>query len=109
MLDDLFLGMQAIWPILLQPILLQKTGKVYIVALPKDMEGEDPATPPPAPYRNISNASLESVSLTRVKLTPLNNLLIQSHKHAKRNSQGGFFKMTHISQTASLYNQLYNR
>lgn len=98
-----FLGL--IWPILLQPILLQKITKVSIVALPKDMEGEDRATPPPAPDRNISNASPQFVSLTTVKLTPLNkipNPTQNSQKHAKRNSQRGFSKMTFISQTASL-------
>lgn len=79
MLDELFLGMQAIWPILLQPILLQKTTKISIVAPPKDMEEEDLSIPSPVQYRNISNASLEFVSLTTVKLTPLNNLLTQSH------------------------------
>lgn len=87
MLDEIFLGMHAIWPILLQPTVLQKTRKVSIAAPPKDMEGEDPAKPPPALYRNISNASLESVSLTRVKLTPLNNLLIQSHAEQPKTRQ----------------------
>lgn len=79
MLDEVFLGMQAIWPILLQPILLQKTTKISIVAPPKDMEEEDLTIPSPVPYTNISNASLEFASLTTVKLTPLNNLLTQFH------------------------------
>lgn len=79
MLDVLFLGMHAIWPILLQPILLWKTTKMSNVAPPKDMEEEDIATPSPAPYRKISNISLEFVGITRAKLTSPNYLLAQSH------------------------------
>lgn len=64
------------------PAFLREATQVSVVAPPKDMEGEDPAAPPSAPYkssapyRNISNASLGFVSLIRVvKLTPLNNNL----------------------------------
>lgn len=72
------------------------------------MEGEDLATPSPAPYRNISNASLEFVGLTRLKLTSLNYLLTQSHpeqpENAKRNSQRDFFKMTYLRQLSYIIN-----
>lgn len=87
MLDELFLGTHAIWPILLEPILLQKTTKTSIVAPPKDMEGEDLATPSIAPYRNISNASPEFVILTRVTVTPPNNLLTQSHQNSQKHGR----------------------
>lgn len=64
------------------PALLWETTEVSTVALDKDVEGEDPAAAPSAPYkssapyRSISNTSLGFVSLFRVvKLTPLNNHL----------------------------------
>jgi len=73
MLEELTLVKCTVWPLLLQSLL--GFGKQQKCP-PKAMEGEDPAAPPSAPYRNISNAPLGFLSLFRVvQLTPLNNHL----------------------------------